>query len=93
MRKRILVTTLVVVVAGSASLFVPLAESGASPAVPGFHAAVLMPTSSGGTEPSLAISNSGVRYVSWQSPGMFAGSADGVNFGALGTPEREPPAT
>jgi len=87
MLKRILVATFVVVLAGSVSMFVPLAESGASPAVPGFHAAVPMPDSSGGTEPSLAISNSGVRYVSWQAPGMFAGSSDGVNFGALGTPD------
>src|SRR2546429_5075144 len=52
----------------------------ASPATPGFQAPVLMPGSSGGTEPSLAISNNGIRYVSWQSPGEFARSADGVNF-------------
>jgi uncharacterized repeat protein (TIGR01451 family) len=87
MLKRRLVATLVVVFAGSASVLLPLVPSGASPAIPGFHAAVLMPTSSGGTEPSLAISNSGVRYVSWQSPGKFAGSSDGVNFGALATPD------
>ena len=48
-----------------------------------------MPGSSGGTEPSLAIANNGVRYVSWQSPGEFAGSADGVNFENLGTPDSE----
>src|SRR5256714_13053400 len=59
----------------------------ASTAAPGFHAAVQMPNSTGGTEPSLAISNDGFRYVSWQSPGEFAGSADGVNFGTLGTPD------
>ncbi len=59
----------------------------ATSATPGFHAAVLMPGSSGGTEPSLAIANDGVRYVSWQSPGKFAGSADGVNFTALATPD------
>src|SRR5438094_9308185 len=55
-------------------------ELGASPATPGFHAAVQMPNSTGGTEPSLAVSNDGIRYVSWQVPGKFAGSADGVNF-------------
>ena len=59
----------------------------ASPATPGFHAAVLMPNSTGGTEPSLAISGDGTRYVSWQVPGKFAGSADGVNFTALATPD------
>jgi uncharacterized repeat protein (TIGR01451 family) len=62
-------------------------ELGASPATPGFHAAVQMPNSTGGTEPSLAVSNDGIRYVSWQVPGKFAGSADGVNFAALATPD------
>src|SRR5438128_65480 len=63
------------------SAFVPVgAQVMASPATPGFEAPVLMPGSSGGTEPSLAISNNGIRYVSWQSPGEFARSADGVNF-------------
>src|SRR5256886_12454769 len=46
-----------------------------------------MPNSSNGSEPSLALSNDGIRYVSWQSPGKFAGSADGVNFSALATPD------
>src|SRR2546421_1665504 len=62
-------------------------ELGASPATPGFHAAVQMPNSTGWTEPSLAISNDGVHYVSWQVPGKFAGSPDGVNFAALATPD------
>ena len=61
--------------------------SGAAPATPGFHSAVLMPGSSGGTEPSLAIGNDGVRYVSWQVPGEFASSPDGVTFTNLGTPD------
>ncbi|TMK29445.1 MAG: exo-alpha-sialidase, partial [Actinobacteria bacterium] len=74
-----------VVLVVAASLLAPAA--GAAPAPPGFHAPVLMPGSAGGTEPSLAISNSGVRYVSWQSPGKFAGSADGVNFEPLATPD------
>ncbi len=59
----------------------------ATSATPGFHAALLMPGSTGGSEPSLAISNGGYRYVSWQSPGKFAGSADGVSFTALATPD------
>src|SRR2546430_5488718 len=46
-----------------------------------------MPNSSNGSEPSLAISIDGIRYVSWQSPGKFAGSSDGVNFAALATPD------
>ena len=58
-----------------------------SSTTPGFHIPVLMPGSSGGTEPSLTITNDGYRYVSWQSPGKFAGSADGVNFTALTTPD------
>jgi len=45
----------------------------ASPATPGFHAAVQMPNSTGGTEPSLAISNDGIRYVSWQVPASSRG--------------------
>src|SRR5882724_8665617 len=55
--------------------------------VPGFHAPVTMPGSSGGSEPSLAITNNGIRYVSWQVPGEFAKSADGVNFNQLTTPD------
>ena len=85
--KRGLHVGLAVVLAAAFSVAAPVTESGAAPAVPGFHAPVLMPGSSGGTEPSLAISNNGTRYVSWQSPGEFAGSADGVNFQALGTPD------
>jgi len=85
MLKRALLAVPAVVLVVAASLLAPAA--GAAPAPPGFHAPVLMPGSAGGTEPSLAISNSGVRYVSWQSPGEFAGSADGVNFEPLATPD------
>src|SRR6266487_2297441 len=85
--KRGLHIGLAAVLATAFSVVAPATESGAVSAVPGFHAPVLMPGSSGGTEPSLAISNNGTRYVSWQSPGAFAGSADGVNFRALGTPD------
>src|SRR2546426_11481481 len=70
------------------SLFAsPASQVLATRATPGFHAAVAMPNSSNGSEPSLAISNDGIRYVSWQSPGKFAGSSDGVNFAALATPD------
>src|SRR6266568_786852 len=68
-------------------LFALSASVYGAPATPGFHAAVNMPGSNNGSEPSLAISNGGIRYVSWQSPGEFAGSADGVNFTALATPD------
>src|SRR4051812_22653923 len=54
---------------------------------PGFHPPVTMPSSNGGTEPSLAIRYDGVRYVSWQAPGEFAKSADGVNFSQITTPD------
>src|ERR1700736_6198309 len=54
---------------------------------PGFHGPVTMPNSGGGTEPSLALRADGTRYVSWQSPGKFAKSADGVNFVQLTTPD------
>src|SRR5438093_456292 len=85
MLKRALLAVPAVVLVVAASLLAPAA--GAAPATPGFHPAVLLPGSAGGTEPSLAISNSGVRYVSWQSPGKFAGAADGVNFEPLATPD------
>src|SRR4029077_18553002 len=55
--------------------------------VPGFHAPVTMPGSGGGSEPSLAITNNGIRYVSWQVPGEVAKSADGVNFTQITTPD------
>jgi uncharacterized repeat protein (TIGR01451 family) len=55
--------------------------------LPGFHAPVTMPGSSGGSEPSLALNKNGIRYVSWQVPGEFAKSADGVNFNQLTTPD------
>jgi len=85
MLKRRLFTLLVL---SAVSLFAsPASQVLATPATPGFHAAVAMPNSSNGSEPSLAISIDGIRYVSWQSPGKFAGSSDGVNFAALATPD------
>jgi hypothetical protein len=53
----------------------------------GFHAPVTLPGSDGGDEPSLAISQGGVRYASWQAPGEFASSPDGVSFANLGFPD------
>jgi hypothetical protein len=46
----------------------------------GFHRPVTLPHSQGGTEPSIAISAGGLRYPSWQVPGQFAVSRDGVHF-------------
>jgi hypothetical protein len=54
---------------------------------PGFHAPVTLPGSDGGTEPSLAITTAGVRYPSWQGPGEFAVSPDGIGFTNLGSPD------
>src|SRR5438105_9198658 len=53
----------------------------------GFHDPVQLPGSDNGSEPSLAVSVGGVRYSSWQSPGEFASSPDGVNFTNLGSPD------
>src|SRR5438094_10343833 len=69
----------------------PGAQVMATSSTPGFHAAVVMPGSGGGSEPSLTISKEGTRYVSWQSPGKFAASSDGVTFTALATPDTGAP--
>src|SRR5207237_1803043 len=58
----------------------PASQVLATSAAPGFHAAVNLPGSDNGSEPSLAISRDGIRYPSWQSPGEFAKSADGFTF-------------
>jgi hypothetical protein len=47
---------------------------------PGFTAPIVLPGSAGGNEPTIAISNAGVRYAAWQAPGEFASSPDGVNW-------------
>jgi uncharacterized repeat protein (TIGR01451 family) len=76
---------------GASLAFLSFAGSRASPSIssvpPGFHAPVTMPGSSGGSEPSLAFTRNGTRFVSWQSPGEVATSADGVNFTQKTTPD------
>src|SRR5438093_689311 len=54
---------------------------------PGFTGPTTLPGSDGGSEPSLAISTTGIRYPSWQAPGEFASSRDGVHFTNLGSPD------
>jgi hypothetical protein len=55
---------------------------------PGFHAPVKLPGSEGGSEPYIALDpHTGYRYGTWQAPGQFAGSPDGVNFTPLTTPD------
>ena len=56
---------------------------------PTFHRPVTLPGSTDGNEPSLAISTGGVRYASWQAPGEFASSPDGIHFTNLGSPDPE----
>jgi hypothetical protein len=48
-------------------------------ATPGFTGPTTLPGSDDGTEPSLAISTTGVRYASWLSPGEFASSPAGAH--------------
>src|SRR5437764_12605415 len=74
---------------GIAAILVALSFVGAvaGAAGPGFHAPVTLPGSDRGSEPSIAISPNGVRYASWQSPGEFASSPDGVHFTNLGSPD------
>jgi hypothetical protein len=62
-------------------------------AVPASGAATLkfktgfLPGSGDGNEPSMAISTTGVRYASWQSPGEFAVSSDGFTWTNTGSPD------
>ncbi len=46
-----------------------------------------LPGSDDGNEPSVALSTGGIRYASWQSPGEFAVSSDGVNWTNTGMPD------
>jgi hypothetical protein len=71
---------------GVGALFV-LALPAAGATGPGFTGPTTLPGSSGGNEPYVAISTGGVRYATWQSPGTFASSPDGVHFTNLGSPD------
>jgi hypothetical protein len=73
------------VLAAAAAAVLAVAASGAQG--PGFTGPTALPGSERGSEPSLAISNGGVRYASWQAPGEFASSPDGVHFTNLGQPD------
>lgn len=84
MRRATLILTLAAL---GAALVIAPAASGATGGAPGFHKQVLLPGSGNGNEPSLAISSSGIRYPSWQSPGEFARSSDGINFVNTGMPD------
>ena len=72
------------VLATAAALALPAAVFGAAP---GFTGPTTLPGSSDGSEPSLAISTLGIRYASWQAPGEFASSPDGVHFTNTGMPD------
>jgi hypothetical protein len=67
--------------------FVLTAAGSAKTTGPGFHSPVTLPGSDDGSEPSLAISTTGIRYASWQSPGEFASSTNGFDFTNLGGPD------
>ena len=79
------VLALSLLAAGAVALTALPAASGAQG--PGFTGPTTLPGSESGSEPSLAISNGGVRYASWQAPGEFACSPDGVHFMNLGGPD------
>src|SRR5438045_5569400 len=70
-----------------AALLLAVPAGGATPKSPGFTGPTTLPGSDGGNEPSLAISTAGIRYASWQAPGEFASSPDGVHFTNLGLPD------
>lgn len=69
------------------AIVLALATAPAALAQPRFDAPVTMPKSTHGNEPSIAVSTTGTRYVSWQSPGTFASSTDGRTFTPLGSPD------
>ncbi len=85
MQRRLLVLPLLASLLILLGLSNPAGASG--PNGLGFHAPVTMPGSTDGTEPFVAITNGGHRYTTWQSPGQFAGSSNGVTFTQLTTPD------
>lgn len=53
-----------------------------------FSTPVTMPGSAAkGSEPSMAITEDGTRFVSWQSPGELASSPNGLTFKQVATPD------
>src|SRR2546430_16616104 len=70
-----------------AALVLALPAGGTTGKSPGFTGPTTLPGSDGGSEPSLAISTTGIRYPSWQAPGEFASSRDGGHFTNLGKPD------
>src|SRR2546430_14876026 len=82
-RRSPLVALLLVVL--STLLFATSAAGSTKP--PGFTGPTTLPGSDGGSEPSLAISTTGIRYPSWQAPGEFASSRDAAPLTNLGKPD------
>jgi hypothetical protein len=80
--RRVLFLSLIVL-----SCLLALPASGLTGKAPGFTGPTALPGSDSGSEPSLAISTTGIRYASWQAPGEFASSPDGVHFTNLGSPD------
>jgi hypothetical protein len=90
MRWRIVALPIVVAVITSVGLAQPASASSSFT----FNGPTKLPGSDNGTEPSLGIALQstnvnpvGYRYPTWQVPGQFDGSADGVNFTQLTTPD------
>jgi hypothetical protein len=76
-----------IAVGALAAVLVATASPSSAGAGFGFAAATTLPGSQDGNEPSIAISTTGVRYASWQSPGRFATSPDGVAWTDRGEPD------
>ena len=79
-----------VLVAGALLLTATTLPATAHPAAgvkSSFISPIVMPGSEDGNEPYIAIDERGTRYVSWQGPGEFAKSVDGVNFTNIGMPD------
>jgi hypothetical protein len=81
----------IVTVASSLAILIPVAlvtagsqNAAAAGSAPGFATPVEIPGASG-TEPTLAIDNSGKRYVSWQVPGAVSSTLDGKKFATAQT--------
>jgi hypothetical protein len=91
MRRRIV---LLPALAGLSLLMAALAQPVSAAAGFAFNGPVKIPGSDGGNEPYIALASQatavnpvGYRYATWQSPALFAGSADGQTFTPLATPD------